>query len=290
MKTYQLKASGKHEGIRLGSFISEQLPLKLSKKAIKRLIDLKQCRVNGSIETFASYKIKDNDQIELAYYEKKQKKERPSVLYEDDYLIVINKPSGLTSVKEEMESALSITPLFLVHRLDKETTGALILAKTSHAAKSLEKLFYNRVVKKVYHAICLGLMRSEKIVVENQLAPICEYDGGKIMSICQDGKGKTAKSIFKRVCSQNGFSFVHVEIITGVTHQIRCHAKHLHLPVFGDFQYDKMQSFHPLATRLMLHAKTLEFPHPINSETVTIDAPYPKDIKDAKLSLFNKTS
>lgn len=286
MKTYSFTVSQKDAGERLGLYLSKHLPLKLSNKAIKRCVDQKHCRVNGAVETFASYKVKKGDLVEFVLYEEEKSSKKIEVLYEDEHLIVVNKPIQFVSAYQNFEKALSISPLYLVHRLDKDTSGALILAKTKEAKLGLENLFRTREVKKHYHAICIGDLDEDRVIVTNYLAPICEYEGGKILGEVEKDIGKFAKSIFSVIARKKGYLLIDCQIITGVTHQIRVHAKGLGIPVLGDFQYDKDQSFNKFAKRPMLHSYSIEFSHPIKGETVTMISPYPDDFKNAKETIF----
>ncbi|MCH9631276.1 MAG: Ribosomal large subunit pseudouridine synthase C [Chlamydiia bacterium] len=291
MKTYTFTVPRENAGDRLGLFLSSNIPLKLSNKAIKRLIDAKQCRVNETVEKFASYKVKGNDKIELVTYDKPavgsgQQNDKIKVLFEDDHLIIINKPIALTCLSSNFESRLGLSPLYLVHRLDRDTTGAIILAKTKKAKLGMENLFRKRDVNKLYHALCIGIFDQKVMDIENYLAPVCEYDGGKIFKSVPEEKGKFAKSIFKIKQTKGEYAFAHCKIITGVTHQIRVHAYENQMPVLGDFQYARNQKFHSFAKRPLLHAYQIEFIHPITSENITVTAPYAEDFKNAKETIF----
>ncbi|PCI95761.1 hypothetical protein COB11_01210 [Candidatus Aerophobetes bacterium] len=291
MKTYTFTVPKENAGERLGLFLSSNVPMKLSNKAIKRMIDAKQCRVNETVEKFASYKVRGSDKIELVTYDQSTKENDPEstkikVLFEDDHLIVINKPIALTCLSSNFEARLDLSPLYRVHRLDRDTTGAMILAKTKKAKLGIEQLFRKREVHKLYHALCIGIFNQKVLEIENYLAPVCEYDGGKIFKSVPEEKGRFAKSIFRIKETKGDYAFVHCKTITSVTHQIRVHAYENQMPVVGDFQYARNQKFHSFAKRPMLHAYNLEFIHPITSEKITITAPYAEDFRNAKETIF----
>lgn len=291
MNTYTFTVPKEKAGERLGFFLSNSIPIKLSNKAIKRMIDAKQCRVNHTVEKFASYKLKPHDKIEFVTYDDLETKEAKKalnieILYEDNDLLIVNKPIAFTCLSSHFEEALGQSPLYLVHRLDKDTSGAIVLTKNKQAKLGMENLFRKRKINKLYHTICMGVFDKKIYEIENFLAPVCEYDGGKIFKSVPEEKGKLAKSIFTIRTVKGEYAFVHCKIITGVTHQIRSHASENHMPVLGDFQYARQQKFQSFAKRPMLHAYMIEFDHPITQEPIKITAPYPEDFKKAKDAIF----
>lgn len=291
MRHYRFSVSKKSAGERLGNFVTRSMSLTFSHKEVKRLIDSKQCKVNGVVEKFASYKLKEDDKIEFVVYPKKEEVVAPVkglTLYEDEHLMIINKPINCTCTSIQLEEFLQKKPLYLVHRLDRDTSGILILAKTKPAQKKMEEAFKERKLKKVYHAICKGKPEKKKFFVENYLAPLCQYEGGSIYRKASIGFGKYAKTAFVTKRIEGGYCFMECDLQTGVTHQIRSHLQESGLPILGDYQYERTLPFLSYAQRPLLHAYYIEFFHPILMKKIAATAPYPEDFKNAKTLLFSK--
>ena len=160
------RVSKEDAGITLLTFLKTHYPEASSVKSLKRAIDQKYCLVNGTIQTFSSTCLSEGDVVVLnpAAFEVKQ----PLVvttLYEDADLLVIHKPSVLLSTIQDLKQR----GCHLVHRLDKETSGALLLAKTTSAKQSLMKLFKERKVRKLYLAIVDGMVEKEEGTIDNHL-------------------------------------------------------------------------------------------------------------------------
>lgn len=212
------------------------------------------------------------------------------ILYEDDAIIVVNKPAGLvihpavgnwtgTFVNallyhcQQLPKGESLRP-GIVHRLDKETSGVLVAAKTPDAQAKLVTLFASRQVYKEYLAVCLGNPGN------------CELKGAigrhpvhrKMMSVLDAG-GKPALTYCKTIGYNEKLSLVQIELATGRTHQIRVHMKHHGTPVLGDSLYGNEQANAKFgASRQMLHAKVLRFNHPISGVPLSFEAPVPEDM------------
>lgn len=221
-----------------------------------------------------------------------------SILYEDDYILAINKPAGMvvhpaqgnwsgTFVNallfhcQQLSSLSETLRPGIVHRLDKETSGVLIAAKTLQVQQKLIESFSNREVYKEYIAICVG-----KPVEEEINAPIGRHPANrKQMAIMP--MGKPALSIVKVLAWNEKLSLVHVIILTGRTHQIRVHLKYKGTPVLGDSIYGSISANkHYYAERQMLHASLLRLPHPVTKQIIEIKAPIPDDM----LKLIHKIS
>ncbi len=213
------------------------------------------------------------------------------IIYEDEGIIAINKPSGMvvhpapgnwrgTFVNallhhcKNLERHDQLRP-GIVHRLDKETTGVLLAAKTEKTHRKLVDLFSSRQMRKVYYAICIGKPPLDFVID----APIGRSKKDrKLMDVSE--QGRHAKTRF-RIKKTNGIlSLLEVEIETGRTHQIRVHLKHAGFPLFGDVKYGALHAgkkWH--AKRPMLHAKTLQFLHPETKNLLTIEAVIPEDMQ-----------
>lgn len=215
------------------------------------------------------------------------------ILYEDNDLIVINKPAGIvvhpapgnwrgTIVNALLYHIKELVETFpdsegrpgVVHRLDKDTSGVLVAAKSTLAHKRLVKLFSERKVYKEYIAICLGNPGRGLIEMPITRHPVLR----KKMNIAQNG-GKEAVTAFETLATNGEVSLVKVILKTGRTHQIRVHMQHKGCPLLGDNVYGHSQANRKYgAKRQLLHAYRLEFLHPISKKPMQFEAPIPDDI------------
>lgn len=192
------------------------------------------------------------------------------IIYEDEWLVVVNKPAGMLSVpgKEEAVSVYSLmrkrypesgSPL-TVHRLDMATSGLLVIAKTKAAHQNLQAQFKNRVVRKRYTALLQGIVPQDKITIE---LPLCPNPLDRPRQMVHAGYGKPAITRFEVLERKDGRTRIAFYPLTGRTHQLRVHAAHplgLDCPIIGDELYGRK------ADRLYLHAERLEFTHPATGE------------------------
>jgi 23S rRNA-/tRNA-specific pseudouridylate synthase len=261
-----MKLKVKATGEKLLPFLRGQLASeKLSVKALKRSIDQKRCRVNGVIETFSTHPLRIGDVVEVELAEKKTIK-APLVLWEDEALIAYDKPAGVVSVRENFAGEL-------VHRLDKETSGVMLVAKNKRALEAMIDLFKEGKVKKEYLAIVEGKVREKKKTVVSNLAPRYRFDGQVVYASAP--KGKEATTEIELQAQGETASLLLCRPITGRTHQIRVHLKEMGYPVLGDYHYAKQFAVH--APRHMLHAHRIFFPHPFTGIEMAFTAPIPSD-------------
>lgn len=213
------------------------------------------------------------------------------ILYEDDHILAINKPTGMvvhpapghwsgTFVNALLAHCENIAPNAdpirpgIVHRLDKDTSGVLLAAKTLLAHQKLIEEFSGRKIDKTYLAVCVG--KPENDVINE---PIGRHPTKrKEMAVLKEGR--EAITTVKTMAHNDQISLVHLRPKTGRTHQIRVHLRHIGCPILGDPIYgsDKANVSHRPA-RLLLHAYQLGFNHPITKEPLTITAPIPEDFK-----------
>lgn len=211
-----------------------------------------------------------------------------NIIFEDKDLIVVNKPAGLVvhpacgHETGTLYNALlgyakgKFVPL-MVHRLDKDTTGIIIIAKNERAKNSLVKQFQKRVVKKTYLAAVKGFIKEKKGYID---APIGRAPGDRKRMVV--GPLAKKKAITEFVVSESGhkFSIVEVRPLTGRTHQIRSHMSYIGHPVLGDSLYGGPEHIGEMIfKRQMLHAYKISFTHPSTCKTVSFCAPVPKDLK-----------
>jgi len=224
-------------------------------------------------------------------------------LFEDKSLLVVNKPAGLVvhPAAGHEEHTLVNALLFhckgslsgiggvarpgIVHRLDKETSGCLVVAKNDETHIALSEQFANRVVKKVYHAIVCGEVPREAGEIHAAIARHPTHR--KRMAVQDDSDGRAAHTSYRVLEKLNHATLVEAQIHTGRTHQIRVHFQHLGHPVVGDDTYGSTKNkrlkelANYAAPRVLLHAKELSFIHPRTQKTLKFSAPLPDDFKQA---------
>lgn len=206
------------------------------------------------------------------------------ILYEDSHLLALDKPSGLIvhqsmdptrdHLLKEFETNNHVP--FLINRLDKDTTGVVLIAKGREVATIFSDLFSRNEVEKEYLAIVEGEANFDEKVISNHLAPV---KGLKNIYGSVKSGGKRAQTLMKRVSSSSGFSLITAYPKTGRTHQVRVHLTELGFPVAGDSAYGA--PFRYQFKRMMLHAHSVKFLHPYKNEEITIISPLPEDFRAA---------
>jgi RluA family pseudouridine synthase len=225
------------------------------------------------------------------------------ILYEDDALFVVNKPAGITSIPDgfrpddpDLVSILEpeLGRLWVVHRLDKETSGAMVFARDDDTHRALNEQFEDRDVSKTYHALVVGSPDWAERTVN---APLRVNADRHHRTLVDHDIGKPAVTHFRVLEKLRRFTLLEAQPETGRTHQIRAHCKFLGLPILCDGVYGDSKplllseikrgyrsSAHeerPLLARLALHAFQLEVTHPQTQKRMTFEAPYPKDLRAA---------
>ena len=242
----------------------------LSKKKIKQYLKYEMVKVNNKTVTNHNYNLKKDD-IVVIYYEIRV--ESPlEILYEDDDIIAINKPSGLLSIandKEKEKTAFKLvreyvrsknpnTYLFTIHRLDEDTSGVLMFAKNEKTKMLFQENWNDIVKKRIYIAVCEGNITKNGTFHTF----LKESKNGLVYS----GKtGKEAITEYKVLKNRNNLSLLEVNILTGRRNQIRVHLSENKTPIVGDKKYGSK-----IKNRLMLHAKTLELIDPRTNKILTI--------------------
>ncbi|HEY9419008.1 MAG TPA: RluA family pseudouridine synthase [Candidatus Udaeobacter sp.] len=282
--------------IRLDRFLANKLP-EYSRSRLQQLVRTGFVRLNGAT-TRPRRLVRSGDKIELTEtpLEKIDNQPEPiplEVLFEDKDIIVINKPPGLVvhpgaghRQHTLVNALLSHCPTLsgiggkerpgIVHRLDKETSGCLVVAKNDWAHRELSRQFAERRVEKIYLALIAGKLRKEAGVIEEKIGrhPVHRQR----MSVAS-ARGRPAKTDYRIVCSGDQASLVECRLYSGRTHQIRVHLHHLGHPVLGD----KVYAAHLAKNfpRHMLHAWKLGFRHPCSGESKSFEAPLPDDFTTA---------
>ncbi len=294
--------SSEEAGTRLDKLLASRFP-QHSRTYFQYLIDQGCILVNGSIYKKRE-KPKLNDEVEVCFQLTPELSLEPqdiplSILYEDPHLIAIDKPAGMvvhpapghpsgTFVNallhhcKELQGSDSLRP-GIVHRLDKDTSGVLLAAKTKEAHQKLVQAFSERKIDKTYLAIAVGKVQGGLIDSPIRRHPV----NRKEMAVSLGGK--EAKSLCRVLDYNDGLSLVEVKLITGRTHQIRVHLKSKGTPVLGDPVYGNPVANQKLqANRQLLHAYQIQFDHPITHTSIKICASIPKDlIRFTKSLTFN---
>ncbi|MCP5506230.1 MAG: RluA family pseudouridine synthase [Chlamydiales bacterium] len=237
---------------------------KLSGREIKRALDEGACRLNGKIERFGSVKLKVGDRV-LFHPPKKVATGTLDILYQDPSLTLFNKPAGIVSAAERGHH--------LVHRLDKGTSGVLLMARTLPMKKALELLFKKREIKKIYIALVKGVPKKERGTIENKLGKKGSFHGQTLYGAMPTGQ--KAVTHYKVLKKGKGYALLELHPETGRTHQLRVHLSELGHPILGDLLYGRDVSFPKEIDRLCLHAYRLTFPHPKTGKKVQATAPLP---------------
>ena len=291
---------------RLDVFLRTKFPA-VSRGAMQRLIEQGHVRVDGKTVK-PTHSPRAGEKIEVHWPEARPAEAQPEeipldILFEDKSLIVVNKPAGLVvhPAAGHEEHTLVNALLFhckgslsgiggvarpgIVHRLDKETSGCLVVAKNDETHIALSEQFANRVVKKVYHAIVCGEVPREAGEIHAAIARHPTHR--KRMAVQDDSDGRAAHTSYRVLEKLNHATLVEAQIHTGRTHQIRVHLQHLGHPVVGDDTYGSTKNkrlkelANYAAPRVLLHAKELSFIHPRTQKTLKFSAPLPDDFKQA---------
>lgn len=291
MQAKVIKINDEDAGQRLDVFLANFDDSK-TRSMYKKLIEEGYVSVNGSAAK-ASYKLNAGDMIEIREKESKRFEKIDmdiNVLYEDDDIAVIDKPRGLI-VHPTNDEEISLVNFLLyrfaalsdidetrpgiVHRLDKDTSGLLIIAKNNEAHEKMKELFKSREIYKEYITIAVGTFDDEVTLVDKGIMrnPI------KKIKMCASDEGKRAISEIHLLKQNDDYSYLKVIIKTGRTHQIRVHLAYLNHPVLGDRTYGyrgkiKMDG-------QVLHCRKVSFIHPITNNLIEIESEVPEYFKEA---------
>lgn len=303
MKKYIINTENKN--IRLDKALTI-LQSDLTRTMLQKLILEEKILVNGKAEK-ASYKTKENDIIEIPEnivpkeIELKAEDIPIDIVYEDKDIIVVNKPKGmvvhpangnpdgtlvnaLMSICKDSLSGIGgeIRP-GIVHRIDKDTSGLLIVAKNDKAHLCLSEQIKNREITKKYVALVRGIIKENDATIDMPIGRSTK--DRKKMAVRKDGK--KAVTHFKVLQRFNGYTYLDIKIDTGRTHQIRVHLSEIGYPIVGDMVYSNGKN--PFGVEgQMLHAKSLDFKHPITKEQMHLEAPLPEYFEKVLKTLENK--
>lgn len=255
----------------------------LSKKKIKNYLKDGGVLVNGKVVTKFNTPVKKNDIIELSKINKTHKKSNLDIIYEDEYFFVINKPAGLLSisttkekektayhqVREFIKSRKKNDKIFVLHRLDKDTSGVLVFVKDNTLKNLLQNNWDKYVKTREYVALVTGNVKD----VDDYTCYLKEIGPDKVI-VTNKKEGKIAVTSLKTINKNNKYSLVKVNIKTGRRNQIRVVLNHLGSPIVGDKKYGGIKS-----NRLYLHASKLTITNPLNNKTYTFESSIPSSFK-----------
>lgn len=287
---------GERVGERLDRFLVEALGKKFSRTFIKKLIDEENILVNGQSEN-AHHKVAEGEVVKVIIPEPKALEMKAEdikldIVYEDKDLLVLNKVPGISvhPVGSKLEGTLVNALLHhckdlsgiggvlrpgIVHRLDKDTSGLMVVAKSDRAHVNLSGQFRNRTTKRKYIALVKGIVQLDNGRIELPIARR-KKDITKMGVSFVDEKKKNAITNYKVLKRFKDFCMLELMLETGRTHQIRVHLSHMGHPILGDRLYGSSKGM----GRQALHAKTLGFFHPATKKFMEFDSPLPADMKE----------
>jgi 23S rRNA pseudouridine1911/1915/1917 synthase len=296
-------------GERLDTFLRSRYPA-VSRGAFQRLIEQGHIKVNGQ-PVKATHQPRRGEKVEVYFPEARAAEAKPEdipldIIFEDADLIVLNKPPGLVvhpaagneehtlvnallhHCKGQLSGIGGVARPGIVHRLDKDTSGCLVVAKNDETHLGLSEQFSERSLDKTYLAIVCGAMPRDSGEIR---AAIARHPTHRKRMAVNAGEGREAHTSYKVLERFSAATLVEVQLHTGRTHQIRVHFQHIGFPVAGDPTYAAKQSkklteltgYEP--TRVLLHSQKLSFVHPRNKKKMSFEASVPEDIKKALKTL-----
>ncbi|MDI6774953.1 MAG: RluA family pseudouridine synthase [Verrucomicrobiota bacterium] len=267
MKTGPHTVTRLESGMPLVAFLAQRL--RLSKKQAKALLDSRNVFVNGRRVWMAHHALETGDRVAAPLPPGPAARQSIPILFQDDHYLVADKPAGLLSnerdsVEVRLRAALGIRSLLAAHRLDRDTSGCLLFAKTVEALARALELFRERRIMKIYHAIVAGRVHPPERIVNTPI------------------EGERAVTRLRVLDSSRLATHLGVKIDTGRTHQIRRHLQSIGHPVLGEKAYGagvKLPAEFLEIPRQMLHARIVEFTHPFSGSRLRLEAPLPRDFR-----------
>ena len=294
--TLQLEEKGDEGGDRIDRYLAQQLP-DLSRSRIQQLIEQGNVQVNGTVCTSKKTTVQSGDQISLAIPEAKPLDLQPEaipldILYEDDTLIIVNKPAGLvvhpaaghengTLVNALLAHCQNLAGIGgvqrpgIVHRLDKDTTGAIVIAKTDFAHQHLQAQLKAKTARREYLGVVYGSPSATSGTIDQ---PIGRHliDRKKMAVVPVEKGGRLAVTHWQLQERLGNYTLMHFQLETGRTHQIRVHSAYIGHPIVGDPLYSSGRNLGVNLTGQVLHAWRLQLLHPVTEELIEVTAPLPK--------------
>jgi 23S rRNA pseudouridine955/2504/2580 synthase len=289
-----LEIGEESEAQRIDNFLLRQLK-GVPKSHVYRVLRSGEVRVNSG-RVKPDYRLQIGDRVRLPPIRVSEKPNtaRPAefpIVFEDASILVVDKPSGVAvhggsgvsfGVIESLRAARPQAKLLeLAHRLDRDTSGLLLIAKKRSALVELHRMLRDGEVDKVYLAVVKGTLAKKTSEMRESLHKYVTASGERRVSV--HAEGRSALTRVKRLKATGDFSLLELELLTGRTHQIRVHLAHAGHPILGDDKYGDFALNHDLAKqgvkRLFLHAARLAFKHPASGEKVQLESPLPPDMR-----------
>ena len=294
---------------RLDVYLTEKLENEnITRSYIKTLVDSEKILVNGK-SVKSGYKLKANDNIHVEITEKVNEEIVPqdiplNIIYEDEDIIIVNKEKGMVvhpangnysgtmvnslmyTHKDSLSSINGVVRPGVVHRIDKDTSGILVIAKNDNAHKKLSEQFKVHSITRKYIALVKGIIKEDSITIDKPIGRSIKDRKKMAVTDKNSRNAVTHISVLKRFYS-SGVTLIEAQLETGRTHQIRVHMAYLHHPLVGDEVYGKKDSNFKVKGQ-MLHAKVLGFIHPTTNKYVEFDSELPEYFKDILDKLENK--
>lgn len=260
----------------------------MSRSSIKSLLSHRQVSVNNKIITQFNAMLNTGDEVSITSARGNTELTHPKlrIIHEDDSLIVVLKKEGLLTVstgKEDETTAFSILKnhvkkasnqnrIYVVHRIDRETSGVIIFAKNRETQLALQENWHRMVTRRIYVAIVEGKVEKERDTIESWLTE--NEKSLKIHSSTVDNGGQKAVTHYKLLKHNEQFSLIELQLETGRKNQIRVHLQGVGHPIAGDKKYGSRMN--PLG-RMALHARLIEFIHPLTNKKVCFETPIPSE-------------
>ena len=296
-------------GQRIDNFLLARLK-GVPKSHVYRILRSGEVRVNSG-RVAASHRLAVGDRIRVPPIRLAEREagEAPAtplelpVLFEDDHILAVDKPAGLAvhggsgiahgAIERLRASRPQAKFLELAHRLDRETSGVLLLAKKRSALVALHEDLRERAMDKRYLAAVAGRVRDDKRRVKVALRKYSTGEGERRVAVDDEG-GQEAETIFRRLARSDEFSLLEAQLLTGRTHQIRVHLAHIGHPILGDEKYGDFALNKALRKRglkrMFLHAAELSFDHPATGERLTVRSPLPAELEAFRRSAFGEAA
>lgn len=291
--THELDVLESQAGIRIDKFLADEFP-ELSRSYIQKLIKEEQITVNGK-QVKANYKVSPNDLVVMNEPELKEPdilaEDIPlDILYEDSDLLIVNKPKGMVVhpsaghysgtlvnalmyyCKDDLSGINGVMRPGIVHRIDMDTTGSLLVCKNDYTHQNLAEQLKEHSLKRVYHAIVHGVLKEDEGTID---APIGRHPIDRKKMSINYKNGKEAVTHYKVIQRFKDYTYIQCILETGRTHQIRVHMASIKHPLLGDAVYGPAKCPFKLQGQT-LHAKIIGITHPRTNEYIEADAPLPE--------------
>ncbi|MBD5551336.1 MAG: RluA family pseudouridine synthase [Lachnospiraceae bacterium] len=293
MEEFKFEVMEKDGGERIDKFITDCIPA-LTRSYIRKMIDQERCFVNGKAVK-ASYRIKEEDVVAFSLPENMEPDIEAEdiplpILYEDADVLIVDKPKHMVvhpapghysgtlvnavmyHCKDSLSGINGVMRPGIVHRIDKDTSGSLIICKNDMAHNSIAAQLKEHTVNRIYHAIVYGVLNEDEMTIDAPLG----RDPKDRLKIAVVPNGKRAVTHVRVLKRYQKFTYIACRLETGRTHQIRVHMAHIGHPILGDEVYAPRRKRPVRCEGQTLHAKVIGFMHPANGEYMEFDAPLPE--------------